>query len=106
MKKIKTIQDLKDYLNDILFELEDYEENEEVKVVENTYWLSNQDNFIATPYGFIDLGDPCNMGECEWCEQKYSKSDLIQKGGWCLCEDCYKYLESRGEFDEGEEENE
>lgn len=107
MKKIKTIGDLKDYLNDLLFDLEDYDNEEEVKMVENTYWLTNQDNFLATSWGFVDLGNPCDLEECEWCEQKFNKNDIIKKGGWCVCEQCYEYLQTQGEdFGEGEEENE
>lgn len=97
MKRIKTIGDLKDHLKDILFELEDYDDEEEIDIKRSTYFLENKDNFIATQEGFIDLGNPCDLQECEWCEARFNKKDLIHKGKWCLCEECFKYLESRGE---------
>lgn len=104
MKRIKTIEDLKNYLNEVLEELEDYDEDTEVEIKDNTYYLTNKNNFLATPWGFVDLGNPCNLEECEWCNDMFNKNDIIHKGNWCLCEQCYKYLLSRGEdFGEGEE---
>jgi hypothetical protein len=98
MKKIKTIGDLKDYLNDVLFELEDYDDEEEVKVRENTYHLTNKNHFLATPWGFVDLGNPCDLEECEYCGERFNKKDMILKHGVCACRECFELY--------GEEEDE
>ena len=99
--KIKTIEDLKEHLQNILDELEDFDDDEEVVMVDNTYWLKGGTHFLATTDGFIDLDHPIEEEECEWCGDTFSKKDIIHKGKWCLCEQCFSYLESRGEdFDE------
>ena len=95
--KIETIKDLKEYLQEVLDNLDNYEEDEEVVVVENTYWLKGGTNFIQTKDGFIDLDYPIEEEECDWCGDSFSKRDIIHKGKWCLCEQCYNYLESQGE---------
>jgi len=105
--KIETIKDLKEHLQNILDELDGFEDDEEVKMVENTYWLKNRTHFLATTDGFIDLEHPIEEEECEWCGDMFSKREMIHKGKWCLCEQCFEYLESRGEdFKEIEEDEE
>lgn len=101
MQEIKTIKDLKEHLQDILDDLEQYEDDVELEVVENTYWLKGGTHFLATTNGFIDLDYPTDQEECEWCGEMFSRNDMIQKGNWCVCEQCYDYLLSRGEdFDD------
>lgn len=95
--KIRTIKDLKEHLQNILDELEDFDDEDEVVMVENTYWLKGGTHFLATTDGFIDLDYPIEEEECEWCGDTFSKKDMIHKGKWCLCEQCFSYLESRGE---------
>lgn len=55
--RIKTVQDLKDHLNQVLEELENYDDADEVKTYANTYWLGSS-HFLATGYGFINLDNP------------------------------------------------
>lgn len=98
-----TIRDLKERLEDIINELEDYDEEEEIKVVSNTYHLKDKNNFLATTKGFIDLSNPIDLIECEWCGYSYTKRELTKgvdsdgnRWGY-LCEQCYKYLCTKGE---------
>lgn len=100
MTIIKTIGELKSYLTELVNQLgENFKDDEEIEIANNTYWLENQDSFIAVPdVGFIDLKNPTNTESCEWCETKFKRYELIHKGGWCLCENCYKYLESKNEL--------
>lgn len=102
MSNIKTVGELKNYLTDLIAQLgESFEDNEEIEIVNNTYWLENQDNFICVPsVGFIDLKNPTNTERCEWCNARFDKVEMIRRGGWCLCEECFNYLATCGEFDE------
>ena len=54
---IKTIGDLKEYLQGIIENLSwDYEDTDEVRVSCNTYGMGQ--NFLAVPNGFIDFDRP------------------------------------------------
>lgn len=56
------VKDLKEHLQNILDELDCYKDEQEVKTVNNTYFLSSKTNFLACPQGFIDLTE---IVECE-----------------------------------------
>lgn len=58
-----TVRQLKDYLQGIIDDLENYDEDEEIAMVSNTYFLRNKDNFLATRKGFIDLSNPIETDE-------------------------------------------
>ena len=96
---MKTIKDLKEYLQNAIEELEQFEEEEPLKIVENTYWLKGGNNFIAIEsVGFVDLDYPIDLEECEWCGDKFSKRELVKtKEMGCLCEQCFSYLQTVGE---------
>ena len=98
MKKM-TIKELKEHLQNIIENLDQFEEEEEIKIVENTYWLKRGQNFIAIEnVGFVDLDNPIELEDCEWCGDTYSKAELIETHEFgCLCEQCFKYLETKGE---------
>ena len=91
-----TIGELKKHLQNIIENLDQYGDEVDLEIVQNTYWLKGGQNFIAIEnIGFIDLDNPTDFIECEWCGQKYSKSDLINTEEYgCLCEQCKDYLET------------
>ena len=96
---METVKDLKEYLQNIIDNLEEYEEETQLKIVENTYWLKDGQNFIAIEgQGFVDLDNPTDLEECEWCGDKFDKTELVKTREFgCLCEQCFAYLESVGE---------
>lgn len=51
-----TVAELKEKLQDVIDDLEMYDEDQEVNVSCNTYGLGS--NFLATYEGFIDLSRP------------------------------------------------
>lgn len=58
------IKELKEHLQDVLDNLESFDEEQEVLVVRNTYWLRGGTHFIALPsLGFVDLDYPTNDKE-------------------------------------------
>lgn len=61
-----TIHELKKYLQGTLQFLEKrFDEDDEVKVVQNTYWLSRNGatHILETRQGFIDLDNPIGYGD-------------------------------------------
>ena len=60
------MRELKDYLQDILNNLEEnYEDDEDVVVVDNTYWLKGGYHFMTTPKGYVDLDYPTKVEDDE-----------------------------------------
>jgi len=60
------MRELKDYLQDILNNLEEnYEDDEDVVVVDNTYWLKGGYRFMTTPKGYVDLDYPTKVEDDE-----------------------------------------
>lgn len=59
-----TVQQLRELLESWIDDLDNYEDNDEVKVSCNTYGMGN--NFIATYNGFIDMNDPVKDQEEDW----------------------------------------
>lgn len=54
-----TIKDVKKLLQRYIDELEEnYDENAEIRLFTNTYFIDRGDTFVATPRGFIDLDNP------------------------------------------------
>lgn len=56
-----SIADLKELLTEILDNLDEYEDNQEVDVYENTYWLNGAKYFLGiSGYngGYINLSSP------------------------------------------------
>lgn len=61
---MKTVNDLKAYLREIIDNLEEkYDGSEEIETVYNTYWVTSP--YIATRNGFISLESPVNEPEEE-----------------------------------------
>ena len=59
---LKTIKDLKEFLQEQLDNLECYDDNQELNVASNTYFLTRNGatNILETSRGFIDLDNPVN----------------------------------------------
>lgn len=57
---LKTIGDLKQFLQEQLDNLECYDDSQELNVAHNTYFLTRNGatNILETPSGFIDLDNP------------------------------------------------
>ncbi len=56
---MKTVKELKDYLQQVIDNLEwDYEDDDELNVATNTYFIHGT-SFLATREGFVDLDTPC-----------------------------------------------
>lgn len=58
------VKELKNLLEGWIEDLENYEDEDEVRVSCNTYGMGN--NFIATYQGFIDMNDPVKDSEEDW----------------------------------------
>ena len=54
---MKTIKDLKEYLQDVIEALNDYEDDDLLEVVYNTYFLKSN-RFICDGSGFVSLDYP------------------------------------------------
>lgn len=56
---MKTVQELKDYLYQVIETLEnDYEDGDKLRVVQNTAYIYGTE-YLATHEGFVDLNTPC-----------------------------------------------
>ena len=55
-----TIRELKEHLQSVLDELDDFDDESEVRVVSNTYFLRGATHILETRQGFIDLDNPLN----------------------------------------------
>lgn len=57
---LKTIGDLKQFLQEQLDNLDCYDDNQELNVASNTYFLTRNGatNILETSRGFIDLDNP------------------------------------------------
>lgn len=54
-----TILELKNYLQDFIDNLEEnYEDDQEVRLVSNTYFLRGATSILETRKGFVDLDNP------------------------------------------------
>ena len=53
-----TIKQLKEHLQSVLDELDDFDDESEVRVVSNTYFLRGATHILETRQGFIDLDNP------------------------------------------------
>ena len=62
------VKDLKKYLQNILEELNWYDDEQKIKTVNNTYFLSSKTNFLACHQGFIDLTE---IVECKENDEDY-----------------------------------
>lgn len=49
---------LRKKLQDAIDMLEGYDDDQEIKVHPNTYFLRNSNYFLGTNHGYIDLNDP------------------------------------------------
>ena len=59
---LKTVKDLKQFLQEQLDNLDCYDDNQELNVASNTYFLTRNGatNILETSRGFIDLDNPTN----------------------------------------------
>lgn len=59
---LKTVGDLKQFLQEQLDNLDCYDDNQELNVASNTYFLTRNGatNILETSGGFIDLDNPIN----------------------------------------------
>lgn len=59
---LKTVKDLKQFLQEQLDNLDCYDDNQELNVASNTYFLTRNGatNILETSRGFIDLDNPIN----------------------------------------------
>ena len=57
---LKTVKDLKEFLQEQLDNLDCYDDNQELNIAHNTYFLTRNGatNILETPKGFIDLDNP------------------------------------------------
>lgn len=55
---LKTIGDLKQFLQEKIEQLDDYTDNTKLNWCSNTYFLENQTEFLATREGFINFDNP------------------------------------------------
>ena len=60
------VKDLKNKLQRALETLEDYDEDQKIRVVDNTYYLHGTSMFLGTPAGYIDLCDPVESEDEDW----------------------------------------
>jgi hypothetical protein len=58
-----TIKQLKEHLQSVLDELDDFDDESEVRVVSNTYFLRGATHILETRQGFIDLDNPVRESE-------------------------------------------
>ena len=62
-----TIAELKNYLQEVIDNLEEnYDDNQEVRLVSNTYFLRGATSILETRKGFVDLDNPIDEEEEEW----------------------------------------
>lgn len=59
-RKMETVKDLKEFLQEQLDNLECYDDDQELKIASNTYFLTRAGatNILETPNGFVDLDNP------------------------------------------------
>ena len=64
---LKTVEDLKRFLQEQLDNLDVYNGDEKLNVAHNTYFLTRNGatNILETPKGFIDLDSPVEENEEE-----------------------------------------
>lgn len=64
---LKTIGDLKQFLQEQLDNLDCYDDNQELNVASNTYFLTRNGatNILETSRGFIDLDNPAKDSDEE-----------------------------------------
>lgn len=64
---LKTVKDLKEFLQEQLVKLECYDDDQKLNVAHNTYFLTRNGatNILETPKGFIDLDSPVEENEEE-----------------------------------------
>lgn len=64
---LRTVDDLKRFLQEQLDNLDCYDDNQELNVASNTYFLTRNGatNILETPKGFIDLDNPVKENEEE-----------------------------------------
>lgn len=59
-----TIKELKDHLQRVIDDLDDYYDDEaQVRVVNNTYFLRGATHILETRKGFIDLDNPVDESD-------------------------------------------
>ena len=58
-----TIKQLKEHLQSVLDELDDFDDESEVRVVSNTYFLRGATHILETRQGFIDLDNPVSESD-------------------------------------------
>lgn len=62
---MKTVKDLKDFLEEMITTLEErYDDEEVLDIVTNTYFIKSN-TFLATRNGFVDLRNPVENKEYE-----------------------------------------
>lgn len=62
---LRTVKDLKEFLQEQLDNLECYDDEEKLKLVSNTYFLGNQYCFLALENGYLDFDDPVKENDEE-----------------------------------------
>lgn len=66
-----TVRELKNYLQDALDNLEEnYEDDQEVRVVSNTYFLRGATAILETRKGFVDLDNPVDEEDEDWDDEE------------------------------------
>lgn len=58
-----TIRELKEHLQSVLDDLDNFDDESEVRVVSNTYFLRGATHILETRQGFIDLDNPVSESE-------------------------------------------
>ena len=58
-----TIKQLKEHLQSVLDDLDNFDDESEVRVVSNTYFLRGATHILETRQGFIDLDNPVSESE-------------------------------------------
>lgn len=62
-----TIAELKNYLLEVIDNLEEnYEDDQKVRLVPNTYFLRGATSILETREGFVDLDNPTDEEGAEW----------------------------------------
>lgn len=62
---LRTVKDLKEFLQEQLDNLEVYDEEQKLQLVSNTYFLGNRYCFLACGNGYLDFDDPVKENDEE-----------------------------------------
>ena len=66
------VSDLKQRLQEVLEELEHYDDDREIRLKSNTYWCSSE--YFACRQGFVDFDDMVE-DECDYSDEESDDDD-------------------------------